>query len=139
MHKETIMALTREQILGVKDFTIESVEVPEWGGLVYLRSLKGKGRDAFEGSRVRITDEKKVEMVHDNTRARLLSMTLCDEQGTLLFSEEDVEILGDKNAAVLDKLFEVAQRMSGLRPQDVEAKVKNSAAVHNGSLSSVSL
>lgn len=133
------MNLTREQILGARDFTIESMEVPEWGGTVYLRSLKGKGRDAFEGSRVRITDDKKVEMIHDNTRARLLSMTLCDEQGNLIFTEEDVETLGEKNAAVLDKLFDVAQRMSGLRPADVEAKLKNSAAVHNGNLSSVSL
>ena len=121
--------LTRDQILGAIDVQIEAVFVPEWSGTVYVRNLNGKGRDAFEGSRYRLTQNNKVEMVHDNTRAKLLSLTLCDEQGHLLFSEEDVEVLGEKNAAALDRLFDVAQRMSGLRPQDVEQKLKNSEAV----------
>jgi len=122
-------ALTREQILGASDLQIEAVFVPEWGGTVYVRNLNGKGRDAFEGSRVRIKDNNKVEMVHDNTRAKLLSLTVCDQSGALLFSQDDVETLGEKNASALDRLFDVAQRMSGLRPQDLEQKVKNSEAV----------
>jgi hypothetical protein len=121
-------ALTRDQILGAIDLHIESVYVPEWGGTVYVRNLNGKGRDAFEGSRIRIKENNKVEMIHDNTRARLLALTVCDEKGVLLFSTEDIEALGEKNAATLDKLFEVAQRLAGLRAQDVEEKVKNSAA-----------
>jgi len=58
----------------------------------------------------------------------LLALTVCDEKGVLLFSTEDIEALGEKNAATLDKLFEVAQRLAGLRAQDVEEKIKNSAA-----------
>jgi hypothetical protein len=122
-------ALTRDQILGAIDLHIESVYVPEWGGTVYVRNLNGKGRDAFEGSRIRIKENNKVEMIHDNTRARLLALTVCDEKGTLLFTTEDIEALGEKNAATLDRLFDVAQRLAGLRAQDVEEKVKNSAAV----------
>lgn len=121
--------LNREQILSAIDLKIEEVFVPEWGGTVYVRNLNGRGRDAFEGSRYRLKENNKVEMVHDNTRAKLLSLTLCDEQGRLLFSEEDVEILGEKNANALDRVFDVAQRLSGLRAQDVEQKLKNSEAV----------
>lgn len=130
--------LTRDQILGATDLVIEAVQV-SWcgGGTVYVRNLSGKGRDRFEGSRIRIKENNKVEMVHDNTRARLLADTICDELGTLLFSEEDIEALGEKNASDLDKLFDVAQRLSGLRPQDVEQKVKNSAAVLTVNSSSV--
>ena len=130
-------ALTRDQILGAIDMKIEPVFVPEWGGTVYVRNLNGKGRDAFEGSRYRLKENNKVEMVHDNTRAKLLSLTLCDEHGALLFSEEDVEVLGEKNAAALDRIFDVAQRMSGLRPQDVESKLKNSEAALTVNSSSV--
>jgi hypothetical protein len=129
--------LTRAQILGAIDLVIEPVFVPEWGGTVYVRNLNGKGRDAFEGSRIRIKENNKVEMVHDNTRARLLALTVCDEAGTLVFSEEDIEALGEKNAATLDKLFDVAQRLSGLRPQDLEQKVKNSGAAPTVNSSSV--
>jgi hypothetical protein len=129
--------LTREQILGAIDLQIEAVPVPEWGGIVYVRNLNGQGRDAFEGSRIRIKDNNKVEMVHDNTRAKLLSLTICDEKGVLQFSEDDVEQLGEKNASILDRLFDVAQRMSGLRPQDLELKVKNSGAAQTVNSSSV--
>jgi hypothetical protein len=56
---------------------------------------------------------------------------LCDEAGNLTFTEQDVWALGEKNAAVLDRLFEVAQRLSSLRPKDVEEKVKNSVSSLN--------
>jgi hypothetical protein len=130
-------ALTKAQILGAVDVQIEEVFVPEWGGSVYIRNLNGKGRDAFEGSRIRIKDNNKVEMIHDNTRAKLLSLTLCDEAGALLFSEEHVAALGEKNASALDRVFEVAQRLSSLRPADVETKVKNSVAALSVNSSSV--
>jgi hypothetical protein len=125
--------MTREQILSTKDMKIEAVFVPQWENTVYVRSLNGTGLDAYQGSRVKLVDNK-VQLVHENTRARLLALTLCDEQGKLMFTEEDIEELGAKNAAALDVIFEAAQRMNGLRPQDLEEKVKNSAAAQiNGS------
>jgi hypothetical protein len=129
--------LTREAILASRDVTIERVEVQEWGGEVYVRNLSGKSRDSFEGSRVRVMPGNTVEMVHDNTRARLLSMTLCDEHGALLFSQDDIEALGEKDAAVLDRLFDVAQRLSGMRPTDGRDKLKNSEAALTVNSSSV--
>jgi hypothetical protein len=119
--------LTRDQIRGAKDVVIEAVFIPEWGGTIYIRGLMGCKRDAFEGSRIRIKDNK-VEMIHDNTRARLVAMTACDETGQLLFTDEDVVWLGEKSASALDKAFDVAQRLSALRPVDLEEKVKNSEA-----------
>jgi hypothetical protein len=121
-------SLTREAILAARDVTIERVEVPEWGGEVYVRNLSGKSRDAFDGSRVRVRSGNQVEMIHDNTRARLLSMTLCDEQGALLFSADDIEVLGEKDSGVLDRLFDIAQRISGMRQADAQDKLKNSEA-----------
>ena len=127
--------LTREQILAATDIKIEAVDVPEWGGVVYVRNLKGRARDKFEGSRFRMKGDK-VEILHDNTRANLLALSLCDEQGTLIFTEADIVELGEKNAAVLDRCFEVAQRLSALRPKDVEDKLKNFEAAQTDSSSS---
>ena len=37
--------LSKDDILGVEDLSTEDVEVPEWGGMVTLRELKGSERD----------------------------------------------------------------------------------------------
>jgi len=128
------MGLTRDQILSVSDLTIEAVEVPEWGGTVYVRNLPGRLRDKFDASRYRLQGNK-VEVIHENTRATLLALSLCDEHGTLLFTEQDIEALGEKSAGVLDRLFDIAQRLSSLRPKDLEDKLKNSGADRNGAFS----
>ena len=117
-------SLTREQILAAIDQKIEAVAVPEWNGTVYVRNLTGKARDRFERSRFKLVG-KEVEVIHENTRASLLAASLCNEQGLLLFTEADIEALGEKNGAVLDRLFDVAQRLSGLRKEDVEVRAKN--------------
>lgn len=120
--------LTREQILAAIDMKIEAVDVPEWGGTVYIRNLTGKAREKFERSRYRMVGkglEKEVEIIHENTRASLLAATICTSDGTLLFSAADVEALSDKNGAVLDRLFDVAQRLSAMRKEDVEDRAKN--------------
>jgi len=120
--------LTRDAILGAEDLPRELVEVPEWGGCVYVRALTGTERDAFEASVVEQRG-KSTKMNLRNIRAKLVALTVVDEEGTRLFSDADVKLLGQKSAAALDKLFEVAQRLSGLRDEDVEELAKNSDGV----------
>jgi hypothetical protein len=119
-----VKALTREQILAAIDVKIEAVDVEEWGGTVYIRNLTGKARDAFESSRYRMNG-KEVEIIHANVRAALLAASICDSAGVLQFSSKDIDALGEKNGAVLDRLFDVAQRLSGLRGKDTEERLKN--------------
>lgn len=133
---DAAVKLTRDAILKAADLKIEAVDVPEWGGTVYVRNISGAARDQFEGSRYRFIDGKP-EIVHENTRARLLAMCLCDEQGNLLFFEEDIAELGRKSGTALDACYEVATRLSGLRPKDVEEKLKNFSAALKGNSSSV--
>jgi hypothetical protein len=87
--------LTRDQILAAMDQQIEPVDVPEWGGTVYVRNLTGKARDQFEASRFRMVNGK-AELVHANTRAALLAVSICDAQGQLQFNQKDIELLGEK-------------------------------------------
>jgi hypothetical protein len=60
-----------------------------------------------------------------NIRAKLVALTVVDEEGNRIFSDSDASALGKKSAAALDRVFEVAQRLSGLRPEDVEELSKN--------------
>jgi len=116
--------LSREQILAAVDMKIEAVEVPEWGGTVYIRNLTGKARERFEKSRYRMHG-KEVEIIHENTRTSLLAATICDAQGNLLFTAEHLDALGEKSGEILDRLFEASQRLSCMRAEDLQAKAKN--------------
>jgi len=113
------MPLTRDQILSLNDIQIEEVDVPEWKDTVFVKSMTGMERDSFESSIIEIRGTShKVNLV--NARAKLVSLTACDKEGVLLFTEQDVKALGKKNAGALQRIFGVAQRLSGLSPEDVE-------------------
>src|SRR5690242_16498434 len=103
--------LKRDQILASEDLKTQVVPVPEWGGDVIVRALRGIERDAYESSFVPEGDKEKFDST--NMRAKLVSRCCVDEQGNRLFSDEDALALGQKNAAALDRIFDVAQALSG--------------------------
>jgi len=111
--------LSRDAILAADDREYEVVPCPEWGGEVRLRSLTGAERDAYEQSLVQ-TRGKSREMNLRNARAKLVALCAVDENGNRLFSDQDVAALGRKNAKPLDRLFDVARRLSGLTEDDVD-------------------
>ena len=117
--------LTRDDILNASDLARERVEVPEWGGAVLVRALTGRERDAYEAGIVH-PDGRKMRYTLTNMRARLVSLSVIDEAGARLFSDSDIELLGRKSAAALERVFEVAQRLSGLSEKDVDELAKNS-------------
>jgi len=117
--------LTREAILNASDLLTEVVEVPEWGGSVIVRGLSGAERDHFESSVVEM-DGKKVKVKSENMRAKLVALCVVDETGARIFSDQDVAALGQKSAAALDRVFQAAQRLSGLTEVDVQELEKNS-------------
>lgn len=111
--------LTREDVLNADDYTTETVEVPEWGGSLIVRSLNGKERDAFELQSI-VQKGKVTEVNLANMRARLVAYSVVDENNRRIFEESDVSRLGLKNAAALERVYKVAQRLSGLARQDIE-------------------
>lgn len=116
--------LTRDEILNAPDIKTEKVEVPEWGGEVLVRALSGAERDRFEASIIS-AHGKKTRRDLRNIRAKLVALCVVDEQGRKLFSEADIEALGKKNAAALDRVFSVAQRLSAVSEDDVDEMIEN--------------
>jgi hypothetical protein len=116
--------LTRDQILNAQDLPTENVPVPEWGGDVMVRGLTGAERDAYEASMVtQVGNQAKMNMA--NMRAKLVAMCIVDDNGKRIFSQADAEALGKKSGAALQRVFEVAQKLSGLTTKDVEEAEKN--------------
>lgn len=106
--------LTRDQALAADDLRKEEVQVPEWGGSVFVRNMIGTERDDYEAFFVNNKQPFK------NIRARIAAATVCDEHGVLLFSVADVEALGKKSGAALDRIFDVAKRLSCLNKEDID-------------------
>ena len=116
--------LGRDTIFAIADLKTEDVLVPEWGGTVRVRSLTGVERDQFEAeSMEKHGDGYKANFT--NLRARLISLAAVDGLGKRLFTAGDAQKLGKKNASALNRVFEVARRLSGLTGQDVEELAKN--------------
>lgn len=103
-------ALRREQILGADDRPRERVEVPEWGGHVYVRAMSGAERDAWEVGLGAGSETQNLA----NVRARLAALCMVDEEGRRLFADEDAEQLGAKSAAALERVFRAASRLNAL-------------------------
>lgn len=109
--------LTRDAILRAEDLLREKVEVPEWGGEVWVRAMTAAERDRLEAA---VLDGKTASI-----RALVAAMCMVDERGERLFGDQDVEALARKNAQALDRVFQVARRLSRMREADVEDAEKN--------------
>ncbi len=111
--------LGREAILAADDIKSEVVEVPEWDGSVMVKSMSGTERDKFEAS-IMVQKGKRQQLDMSNIRAKVCALSICDEQGRLIFSPADIKELGKKSAAALSRVFSVAQELSGISSDDLE-------------------
>lgn len=118
------MMLTRDAILAARTLPREIVATPEWGGEVMVQGLSARGRDAFEAAIVEIRGQKRIFHLED-LRARLVALTVVDEAGQALFSEADIRELGQLSAVPIQRIFDVAQRLSGLTQTDIDELSKN--------------
>ena len=123
--------LTRDQILQADDIQELIVDVPEWLGKVKVRGMTGTQRDAFENDLIK-RKGKDVDFNMRNARAKMVSRCVIDEKGKRVFSDQDVTELGNKSAAALDRVFSVAQKLSGVSDDDIKELTENLAETQSG-------
>ena len=127
--------LTREQILNKVDIEIKEITVPEWGGSVYIRQLSRGEQDTYlkrqyGDTRLRQDNRAKNQEIsavniygHD---AFICVCGICNEDGTPLFKQNDVEDLKKKNGAVIGRIAVEIVKFSGMAGDvQVEEEVKN--------------
>lgn len=123
--------LDRNAILTAEDLPTEEVEIKEWGGSVLVRGLTGAQRDDFERRFLEWRDKNQATL--GNIRATLAAWCIVNEKGERIFTTNaDIKLLGEKSAQALDRVFEMAQRLSGLSDEDVEELAGNSPGAPNG-------
>lgn len=116
------MNLDRATILSAKDIRREPLDVPEWGGTLYVRVMTGSERDEFE--RI-VLNGKTAGPGMSNLRARMAAITICDESGQRMFVDADMIELGKKSATALDRVFAKAQEINRIGAEEVESAEKN--------------
>lgn len=133
--------LTAAEILAAEDMQMERVEVEEWGGHVWVRTLPGYVRDAWEASMINLRrapgrrrgkgrqeDASSAELNLANARAKLCARAMCNKDGERLFTDVEVKALGEKSSVALDRVYEAAQALNRMTDEDVQELVKNSEA-----------
>jgi len=119
-------ALTADEILEQSDCTeVRRVEVPEWGGHVYVRMITATERDQWEQKFVgRETGDR-------NLRGSFVWLCLCDAGGKPLYLEKPYLANGfaKKSARVINRIFEAAHDLNGMGEKSIEELEKNSETI----------
>ena len=115
------MTLTAADILNCDDSSKEKINIPEWGGDVYIKVMSGSERDSWE-----LYYGKEIEKTNSvNVRSKLAGLTLCDEQGKRLFSDGQIAALGKKSGSALERVYVESLRINKVTESDIEALEKN--------------
>lgn len=124
--------LSKDEIFGMDDIPVEEVIVPEWKNRkVLVCGLTAAGKNAYQASLLEIKgSSRRVRM--ENALAKLLVRTIVNRQRQPIFTETDIERLGGKSAAALERLATVANRLSSMDEQENAELVKNSDAAQSG-------
>jgi hypothetical protein len=127
--------LNREEILEADDRQYDVIACPEWGGDVRVRSITGTQRDAYEASIMGSNGaDKKLNL--RNARVKLIVLGAVDAEGRAIFTPDDVNQLGRKNAAPIDRLFDACRRLAGMSPEDVDKLTEDFGATQDGDATS---
>jgi hypothetical protein len=117
--------LTLDQIKAVQDQDVVEVDVPEWGGKIALMGLSSVERDEWESTVTNNGRRQQPDL--QNFRARLVARCLYDtDESKRMYEVNEMKpdalakIIGGKSGKVLNRLFTIAARESGVTEGELE-------------------
>lgn len=117
--------LTAEQIRAANQqrrTQVQEVDVPEWGGKVYVRRLSADDRDALAAA------SKAHEQTGQPLRGWVAALCLSDDKGTPMFyAPQHSEELGAMDGAAIERIVNAAFEFNGLTEKAIADLEKNSA------------
>ena len=117
--------LSRDQILGIQDAgEIMILPVPEWGGVVGIKTIMSGEWDDFEASLVTVENGTARKADLKDGRAKFAVLVCCDPAtGDPLFTNADVPVLTRKSRRALDRILEAGKKHNRISDGDDEALV----------------
>jgi len=88
---------------------------------LYIREISAGDRETFEDM---ITDNS----IGNKVRAFIFVKSVCDKDGNLLFTDEDIDEVAAYKYSLLEKVFNESNKLNGITLGEVNdnAEVKNS-------------
>ena len=117
------MTLTKQQILSTAP-RLKEVDVPEWGGSVFIRPLTIHEQAKLADLGTKYEKSSVVDRMK-NCTLRLVQWSVCDEQGAPLFEGGDLEPLMSKAASAFLRLQDAILALSGLTEESRKELEKN--------------
>ena len=124
----------RDRIIAVDDTQKEIVKIDEWGVEVEIRGMSGAARasisqDAAENNGninfLKMMPELVVQCCFD------------PETGEQVFDSKDKELVMGKSGAALDRIVNIAMRLSGFGADAIDAAGKDSSSTPKGGSSTI--
>lgn len=124
--------LTRDQLLAKQELKVEKVKLST--GDIFVRQMTGREKNRFELTLGHWEDyeedgkskQRYVRSLED-FRAKLAVHTVCDKEGVLLLTPDDIEALSvNMSGADLERISDKAQALNAITELDRERMVKNS-------------
>lgn len=116
----------RATILGVADTPVETIDVPEWGVEVGIKSMSAAARanvmELAQGGQ----DGLNATHVQAMWGKTLVSCLVDPDSGEPIFTNDDMVALMDKSAAVIERLWQHCFTNSGMTEDDVDEAGKDS-------------
>ena len=113
--------LDKEAILKNTALATEAVNIPEWGGYVTVREMAGTEKDSYESA----CSDRGAGGEYVNIRAKLVVRSLINGEGKRIFDDGDAGRVGQLSGRILDRLCDVAQRLSGIGAKEAAAVGKD--------------
>jgi len=110
------MTLTAGDILAAKDFKTKEIEVPAWGGSVFIRTFSGKDADIIEEASLEIKRGGSVK----GLRSLFLILSVCDKEGNLLFDSSQAEAIEEKNGDALTLLMNEIMSLNFITEEEID-------------------
>ncbi|WP_017602210.1 hypothetical protein [Nocardiopsis lucentensis] len=112
--------LGRDDILGAEDTEYNEIDCPEWGGMVRIKPLTAMQRARIQGTMAEIYQAKKGYDRLGKSHLQMIAWCVVDEDGKPIFTPGDIDKLGAKNAAPIQRLRDAIMKLSGMDDDAVE-------------------
>jgi hypothetical protein len=126
MAETAVLGPDQMQALRKRPVQARRVEVPEWGGAVFVRMLSGTERDDYESTIAYVGKSGKTERNVKNLRGRFAALVLAHADGRRMWQDSDAAWLGQLDAAGLDRVYDAAAELNRMSKGDEEQAEKNS-------------
>lgn len=107
----------RKAVSAAKDITLEEMEIPEWNTTIWISALTYKERNAaLKGASLAPDREFSTEEAQ-KFFMQVIITGVRDSEGNKVFTQNDVEMLMNKNSAVIDRIGAKVTDVSGFAPE----------------------